>query len=65
MIERTQFVRRWKKEFGCECSSSICWCDSSVKLGFLYDWLMDRVSNDVSRYIKSDVRDSEVVVGSI
>ena len=47
MITRRHFVNRWKKEFGCQCDATICWCTPSIKLGFLYDWLLEEIGKSI------------------
>ena len=60
MKAKERFVRRWKKEFGCK-SESLCWCDTCVKLGFLYDDLVGQIAEDVMAYLKRDVDEAKVL----
>ena len=61
MIEKEEFISRWKEEFGCTCGSPICWCDTSIKLGFLYDDLVEGISTHILSYADRD----KVVPGTI
>ncbi len=51
MIKREEFVERWKREFGCVCISQICWCDTAIKLGFLYDYLVENIGNHILSFV--------------
>ena len=49
MIERESFIRQWRGTFGCE-HGGICWCDTVIKLGFLYDWFMESIGESISSH---------------
>ncbi len=51
MIKREEFVEQWKREFGCACVSQVCWCDAAIKLGFLYDYLVENMGNHIISFI--------------
>ncbi len=53
MIERENFVQRWKEEFGC-AHGDICWCDTVIKLGFLYDDLVESMGAQILSFAEDD-----------
>ena len=53
--KRDRFISKWRKEFGCN-NDGLCWCDTCLKLGHLYDWFTTYIAEEVKFTILRDTR---------
>jgi len=44
--DKLRFIGLWRKEFGCT-DDGLCWCDTAIKLGLLYDWFLDKIGTEI------------------